>query len=217
MFLRALRVVSPEYMDLEFSNIFEIGHKLCYPYPFLQNCLSSAKKTFYQTVPTLPFNSNNNLVLPFSLCFSDLPHLLNNFNISVAFKYETTIKNLLVRNNCNSLGGGGVYSVECSGCLSKYYGQTGKQLSVRINQHKYNVRRGEDNSAFFVHMSDKNHLINWNSAKFIYRSNDPIKRNIIECAFISQCDNFNLSPGLYKIDALIKSLIHKEISFVFRS
>ena len=44
MYLRAYRIVSPEYIDSEVDNISNIGAKLCYPSFFMQQCHSKARK-----------------------------------------------------------------------------------------------------------------------------------------------------------------------------
>ena len=47
MFLRAFRICSPEYFDMEISNIFDIGFRLKYPKKVLDVSLRKARKTFY--------------------------------------------------------------------------------------------------------------------------------------------------------------------------
>lgn len=46
MFLRALRICSPEFMDDEINKIYEISVKLKYPKSFVDSSLRKAKKTF---------------------------------------------------------------------------------------------------------------------------------------------------------------------------
>ena len=88
-----------------------------------------------------------------------------------------------------------------------YIGQTGKELSLRIKQHKYCIRMGNINNALFLHRNDNNHNINWLGAKELVYCRDLVTRNIIESSFIKvNFQNlFNISPGMYKLDKKILS------------
>ena len=66
MFLRVLRICSPEYIDDEFENIFRISEKLKYPRYFIDCSMRKAQKTFYSIMTKEPFNHQNLLVLPYS-------------------------------------------------------------------------------------------------------------------------------------------------------
>ena len=98
----------------------------------------------------------------------------------------------------------------------KYVGQTGKELSVRLNQHKYCVRTGQMSSALFVHMNNFNHQIDWANSNQIVNCKNIIKRNIIESAFIKVCPQsiLNISPGMYKLDPLIVKEIVNQFKFI---
>ena len=155
MFLRALRICSPEYLDEEFNNIKEVAKKLCYPEPFIDYCLEKAKRRYY--------NSNNNdkqfctknmLILPYHEELTDIVRLLKPLNINVMFKYENTIKKKLIKNSphVDESRRGCVYSIGCKNCNQLYIGQTGKFLEARVKQHKYAVRTGNESSAIFKHV-----------------------------------------------------------------
>ena len=208
MFLRALRIVSSEFFDFEINKITNIGKNLCYPSWFLDNCLCTAKRIFHK--PRIISNTNkfkNCLVLPFfNGCSSIIKHL-KSLDISVVFRYDSTLKKLLIRNSpqsdCNI-----VYRIPCKDCDKYYLGQTSKSLDTRINQHKYNVRKASSNSALFLHYSSCNHHIDWSNSSVVIRSNNIVTRNLLESALISLTKekNFNLSGGLFPLDPILLNM-----------
>ena len=216
MFLRALRIVSPEFLDQEFANIRKIGTDLCYPSYIMDKCLDKAKKKFYSTS-----NDNsrtvtkNTLVLPYFSGFESIKSLLKPFNVSLIFSYRNSVRDLLIKNSpkCNN---NIIYHIPCMDCCSFYIGQTSKELKVRINQHKYSVRTGQTSNALFVHLSEKSHRINWSHSSVIARCNDFRSRNILESAIIQITSehNCNLSPGQFSLDPLIISSFKKDLKEV---
>ena len=52
MFLRALRVSCPEFLDQELDKIREIAGNLKYPNSFIDNAFNKAKKNFYSITTT---------------------------------------------------------------------------------------------------------------------------------------------------------------------
>ena len=90
-------------------------------------------------------------------------------------------------------------------------GQTGKELSTRLGQHKYSIRTAQASSALFIHLSNFNHVIDWINAKEILYCKDITSRNIIESGFIKEfsANLLNVSPGMYKLDNFMISEIVK--------
>lgn len=204
MFLRALRVCSPEYIDNEINEIRTIGKKLKYPEIVLDDALRAAKKTFFDNDNREKYNTKNLLVLPYSNSFKEIPQLLKNLNVNVAFKSSNTMKTALIKNSPD-ITKGCVYRIPCNSCEKFYIGQTGKALEKRIEQHKKSVRYAQDNNAMFAHVRDENHSINWACAKKLVCSNNLLERNIIESSFIKETfnNNLNIGHGMYKLDAFI--------------
>ena len=112
MFLRALRVCSPQFLQDEFDNIYEIGRKLRYPAYFISCAFEKAQKTFYSTRTRESFNYNNLLVLPYCDAFRNVHRFFNIFNISVIFSFPNTVKNILIRNAPKRLEGC-IYKIPC--------------------------------------------------------------------------------------------------------
>lgn len=213
MFLRALRICSPQFIDDEFKTIYDIGVMLKYPKAFLDKSLNVAKKSFYRPERLPAFDVKNMLVLPYNSKFIQVPHLLKFFNVNVAFSNNCTIKKLLIKNSPDQVEHSCVYKIPCKDCDKFYIGQTGKDLPTRIKQHKYSVRTGQVSNALFVHLRDMNHCIDWSNASSMFPCNNLLNRNIVESSFIKQSDNniINLSSGLYKLDRFISNMIYRQI------
>ena len=111
---------------------------------------------FYRNLEKVPMVFQNILTLPFR---QELMPLLKPLDIKVVFKYEDTIRKLIIRNSPLLDEIGGVYCIPCKVCDRVYVGQTGKSLLERIKQHKYNVRTANESSAVFKHQQEFNHNI----------------------------------------------------------
>ncbi|XP_076029167.1 uncharacterized protein LOC143018013 [Oratosquilla oratoria] len=210
MYLRALRICSPEYIDDEIGCIYDIGTKLQYPTHVLDKAYNRAKRTFYNLRSTQTFNMNNLLILPYQENLQNIPNMLRKFNINVVFNNKNTVRQLLINNSVNS-NKGCVYKIPCKSCNQFYVGQTAKALTTRINQHKKYVREGNQSSGIFNHMNHFNHPVDWDNAKVITYNNNITERNLIECSLIksSKGINVNLHQGLYKLDSFISHEISK--------
>lgn len=203
MFLRALRICSPEFIDAEFKKVYDIAFSLKYPKYFIDIALRRARKTFYSDDKKI-FDCKNILALPFQKDFINIPKLLKNFNVNVVFKNPNTIKNLLIKHSPD-IYRGCIYRIPCKDCEKCYVGQTAKEISLRRQQHRYDVRIGKTSNALFVHIMNCDHQIDWNNARQLLKCSDLINRNIIESCIIKvNWDNLmNLSPGMYKLDNFI--------------
>ena len=210
MYLRALRICSPEFIDEEFEYIAKIGDMLKYPKNFLDKSLNMARKSFYRVDPLPPKDHKNLLVLPYNQNFTQIPHLLKSWNVNVVFSNYNTVKKMLIKNSPDCASGC-IYKVPCKECNKYYVGQTGKDLAVRVKQHKYSVRTGQTSNALFVHMRDLNHPIDWSNASAMIQCNSFINRNIIESSLIKNSDNINLSSGMFKLDSFITERISRQV------
>ena len=203
MFLRALRICSPQFLDGEVEKIYDIALKLKYPSIFIDKAWQKARKTFYSQDERPVHSMINILKLPYDERLLEVPKILKLFNITAVFS-NWNVKNIIIRNSPHNAPGC-IYKIPCKNCNKTYYGQTSKELSTRIKQHKYSIRTGQTSNALFVHLSDSDHPIDWGEAKPLIFCKDFIKINILESCIIKSSyeNNLNLSHGLFKIDALI--------------
>ena len=144
--------------------------------------------------------------------------LLKTLGINVAYKNNSTVKTKLIKNSPSN-NKGCVYEIPCLSCDKSYIGQTGKDLSDRLKQHKQSIRYGQENSAIFTHIRDYNHCIDWNNArKIVNNCNDIQTRNIIESGLIKE--NFenvmNISQGLYRLDKYMCSEMNRKFYINFK-
>ena len=205
MFLRALKVCDPEYLDTELQHINLVGKKLCYPESFINMAWIQARKTYYESGNKQPFNLSNILCLPYHRELEPISKTLKDLNINVVFKYESTIRNALVKNSPTIQNSPGVYCIPCKGCQHIYVGQSGKTLNERCKQHRYNVNTANQSNALFIHKRDNNHFIDWNGARIIYKTSSLIERLIVENILIQKCLTMNLNEGMYRLDDFITS------------
>ena len=203
MFLRALRICEPEYIEEETTHIRKIASNLCYPKNFIEKCWLHAKDKFYENHEKEPFNTKNLLCLPYHKELQPVTSILKSLNINVVFKYESIVKSLLIKNSPTEKDKAGVYFIPCKGCNQIYVGQTGKTLTERCKQHQYNVNTANPSSALFVHKREKDHFIEWENAKIIYTSTSVTERLIAESVLIRVCNTMNISDGLYKLDKVL--------------
>ena len=84
----------------------------------------------------------------------------------------------------------GVYKVTCTVCSGVYYGETGRTLSMRICDHKKNIRDKLKDSALHMHIHDNpGHSFDFDSAELLYKSNHRTKRQLVESSLIAIHDN----------------------------
>ena len=86
-------------------------------------------------------------------------------------------------------------------------GETGRDFSVRLNEHKGYVRSSNEKSAVFNHFSSQNHSIDWDNSKIVYSSKNKSDRLAVESTLIKFLPNFNNSAGTNVIDPLSTSIL----------
>ena len=191
MYLRALRVCSPQFFDNEIKIINDIGISLKYPEYFLKICFNKAKKSFYKLTPKYNFRKENILSLDYNKNLNDIKPLLNKLGINLIFTNNNTFKNILIKNSPNNTSSC-IYKIPCLECEKYYIGQTSKTLCKRIKQHQSYVRSGNENSGIFNHVKEFNHKINWNHSTILYNFKDFYTRNIVESIIIKNSFQHNM-------------------------
>ena len=69
---------------------------------------------------------------------------------------------------------GAVYKIKCCDCQASYIGETGRNLSTRLTEHKRATRNGDVNNHIAEHHLQTKHQIDWDSATCITYSTDLI-------------------------------------------
>ena len=108
------------------------------------------------------------------------------FNIHVAHKPVTTLRRLLpnVKDKDKPKDRqGAVYKIKCCDCQAFYIGETGRNLSTRLAEHKRATRNGDVNNQIAEHHSKTKHQIDLDSATCITSSTDYCQRLTLESWF----------------------------------
>ena len=78
---------------------------------------------------------------------------------------------------------GTVYKIKCCDCQATYIGETGRNLNVRLTEHKRATRNGDINNHIAEHHLKTNHRIDWDSAECVTYSTDYYQRITLESWF----------------------------------
>ena len=83
------------------------------------------------------------------------------------------------------LGQNVVYSVPCKSCSAVYVGQTSRQLSTRLKEHKRAVRSADFNASVLAeHAWNQHHLIDWDEATVLTSESNFHRRLTLESWYI---------------------------------
>ena len=133
------------------------------------------------------------VVLPYVQGLSETTsRIMKKYNVNTAMKSHNTIKRSLVRPKdtiepqkmCE-----GVYSITCKNCNATYIGETKRTLRTRIKEHKEDAKKASASrpytrsnrktsekemhkSAITDHMTQQNHIVDWEGVKFVDRESD---------------------------------------------
>ena len=218
MVIRALRICDPCYIDEEFTHIYNVFHSLGYPKYFIDKAFSRARRSFYNpSINKSDTHNRNFLTLPFHHKFIAAKNLFDrgfrdNKGVTLTFKYKNTIRSQVVSNTDRSkIGNSGVYLIPCKDCSSRYVGETGRNLEVRLEEHKRACRLGLENSMVAKHALEISHRINWNQSSIIYKSSNIGKRRVVEGAVINMIETFENNKSFTQEDKFINRLVCQSV------
>ena len=185
--------------------------KIAYPHNYISSAHRQVKKKFFAQIsavnsheikPTikLPFNNFTNSVIN---------RIFRSENIQIAHTAQNTLRAKLHKTRPMRKGEGGVYIIPCAeeGCEKAYYGQTGRTLEKRLEEHKYYVRRNMKSKAVYKHMHEADHAIKWDKARMVYFSKNEKQRLVVESALLNRLENFNIMPGVCSVSSYVSKLI----------
>ena len=109
--------------------------------------------------------------------------ILQPYNIRVAHKPTITLRQLLTnvkdKDEPNNRQGA-VYKIKCSDCHASYIGETGRNLNMRLTEHKRATKNGDANDHIAVHHLLTNRNIDWDSAQCLIYSTNYFQRLTLE-------------------------------------
>ena len=59
---------------------------------------------------------------------------------------------------------GAVYKIQCSDCHATYIGEAGRNLTMRVTEHKRATKNGDPNNNIAEHQLKTSQAIDWDSA-----------------------------------------------------
>ena len=128
-----------------------------------------------------------------------ISRVLKQAGFRVAMKPHRTLRQELVKPKDKvSDKPGVVYQINCQDCEASYVGQTGRNLSQRVKEHKSATEKGRTlNSGIAQHAWDEHHTIDWDNIKILGQESHERKRQIRESLFIQKIQpRMNRDTGL---------------------
>ena len=97
---------------------------------------------------------------------------------------------------------GAVYRIKCSDYQATYIGETGRNLTTRLNEYKRATKKGDLNNNIAKHRLQTSHTMDWDSATGVTYSTDTYQRITLESWF-TNLEQTNLNryqplPASYK-------------------
>ena len=156
LFLRALRLCSPEHLQNEIEHIRSAFLRVKYPEHIIKEALSTATRRFYNPVVRERPKAKYHLPLPFADELSPVRPAFAKLSVSTSFFSSNTLRHQLTKTGpwgtCDK-DLPGVYKVSCSNCPGVYFGETGRTLSLRMKDHETAISKGKKDNALFLHMN----------------------------------------------------------------
>ena len=115
-----------------------------------------------------------------------IARILQPYNIRVVHKPITTLRRLFTNVKDKDKpedSQGAVYKIKCCDCQASCIGETGRNLSRRLTEHKRATKNGDVNNHIAEHHLKTKHQIDWDSATCITYSTDYYQRLTLESWF----------------------------------
>ena len=148
------------------------------------------RNTYKNTEPNVTNNDATpvtTVTIPYVRGTSEtIARILQPYNIRVAHKPITTLRQLLTKvkdKDEPNRRQGEVYKIKCCDCQATYIGETGRNLNVRLIEHKRATRNVDINNHIAEHHLQTNHRIDWDTAKCITYSTNYYQRLTLESWF----------------------------------
>ena len=142
------------------------------PRNFVERCSSAiSKRNTGMSCTKSPDKKPMIAVLPYIKNVSEITsHLLSKHGILIAHKPSSTLRHSVSRPKDRIPNGektNVVYQINCADCDKEYIGQTGRQLSTRIHDHRLATRRHDQLSLISIHEDRFGHNFNFEETKIL--------------------------------------------------
>ena len=196
---RASRICQSSKLRGEISRLQEVFEDNVYPTAVVKKVLQRRKLA--RPTDTEDKQEMKTLCLPYVQGLSErIERACKKLDVRAVFKSSKTLRGHLCRVKGKQpldRTKGVIYNIPCT-CGREYIGETGRNLRVRIGEHKYAIQRGNMSNAIAVHVHETEHPIDWDSARVTEREKHFACRKIKESLHIKRSVNcINTDPGYY--------------------
>ena len=161
---RAKTICEVDNIEGELEHLRSVLKMNGYPKKFIDNAMKTRQhvreKTEYQSSVSLPY-------------IGSASHKIERILTEASIQLYHSSENKLFRSLCthkdsvNEFQKPGVYRIPCE-CGLVYIGETGRNLSLRLKEHKTNCEKAElEKSAVAKHSWTNDHRIKWNEASIL--------------------------------------------------
>ena len=148
------------------------------------------------------------------------PHL-RKFDANLVFKHSNKLKSQLINNKPPPSSQSGVYKIDCNSCHKSYIGETGRDLSIRVGEHRNDERLSVKlDSGIVDHNIETGHHFDFANARIIYPCNNKDKMHLVESSLIwyfTRQDravnlNYGFAPKNMLLSYYIKNLLPRDLN-----
>ncbi|XP_069175930.1 uncharacterized protein [Procambarus clarkii] len=148
LFLYALRISDPQFLDSETAFIYKSFSRLGYPLHFINCAYSQFKRNFIYPKPA-SYTSSTVFCLPFISEHKTFANTFYPLAIKLAFRHTNTHRRNIFHTAPPASNAAGVYSISCSSCPLQYFGETGRTLNDRRKEHKRSEKSADTSNSLF--------------------------------------------------------------------
>jgi hypothetical protein len=181
LFTRAKQICEGEKKREEEKIIIDELKMNDYPMKLIKQCYKRANRTSNQQ----PAAKNNTFIsAPYIKGASErIGRILKRHDIQLAHKPSQKIKNQLSHVKDRRTTGeksAAVYKIPCTDCDSCYIGETGREVNVRVAEHRKNVDQCAQLSLVYQHVRDFQHSMAWDEVTVIGDHTNTYSRKFLE-------------------------------------
>ena len=209
-YLRALRICTPQHLKNEEEHLEKSFRTLHYPTHFINQARKKAHRIHRKTEKKHT-DTRRRIILPTTNTTTIISENLNKHQIDIAFTTSTTIKDIVTKKRRNTpISGGGIYKISCLGCNSIYVGETARNLSIRVQEHRRALISDNRLNALVQHRNAEDHNFALDKAEMLKYVHDKNRRRCIEASVISSFQTIMQRPGTYMLTSSIAEQILSE-------
>ena len=170
----------------ELVKIHSIATNNGYPSSMINRMINKKRRdiTLNSIYPIPSENSNNkfyklNYVKGIS---NKIINMLKKYNIRTTCINTNNIGKILTNNKdkTDKFSKSGIYCINCNECNAVYYGQTGRNLGIRVTEHFKSISKGESTTGFSTHCIENNHTFSKDKINLLHPGRKGFRLNLLE-------------------------------------